>query len=91
MPIFSQQFSIGTVPSLVVSDQGMSQDVHFYNAEKSENDDIFLGGSAGVTISTGHHLAHRTALTVTVGPGDQLWAVSDENDRTLTVLNVRQD
>jgi hypothetical protein len=91
MPVFSAQYSIGTVTSLVVAEQAMAQQVYLYNAQKNENQDIFLGGSAGVLITTGHHLAHSSDLTVTLGPQDQLWAVSDANGRTLTVLNVRQD
>jgi hypothetical protein len=91
MPVFSAQYSIGTVPSLVVAEQAMAQQVYLYNAQKNENQDIFLGGSASVTITTGHHLAHSSDLTITLGPQDQLWAVSDANGRTLTVLNVRQD
>jgi hypothetical protein len=90
-PVFSSQVSVGTVPSLVVTEQAMSQVAYLYNAQKSENQDIFVGGSADVTITTGHHLAHNSDLAVTLGPQDQLWAVSDENGRTLTVLNVRQD
>jgi hypothetical protein len=91
MPIFYNQLSIGTVSSLVISEDDMSQVVHLYNAQKTDNQDIFIGGSASVTITTGHHLAHSSDLTVTLGPQDQLWAVSDANGRILSVLNVRQD
>jgi hypothetical protein len=91
MPIFSSQMSIGTVPSLVVGEQAMSQVAHLYNAQKTENQDIFLGGSASVSITTGYHLAHTADIAVTLGPQDQLWAVSNADGRTLTVLNVRQD
>ena len=91
MPVFSQQLTIGTVPSLVIAEQAMAQQVYLYNAQKTDNQDIFIGGSADVTITTGHHLAHSSDLTVTLGPQDQLWAVSNANGRTLTVLNVRQD
>jgi len=91
MPIFSSQLSIGTVPSLVISEDDMAQVAYLYNSQKTENQNIFIGGSASVTITTGHHLAHSSDLTVTLGPQDQLWAVSDANGRTLTVLNVRQD
>lgn len=91
MPVFSSQLSISTVPSLVVAEQATAQLAYLYNAQKNENQDIFLGGSASVTISTGYHLAHSSDLTVTLGPQDQLWAVSDASGRTLTVLNVRQD
>jgi len=91
MPVFSQQLSIGTVPSLVIAEQAMAQQVYLYNAQKNDNQNIYVGGSADVTITTGHHLAHSSDLTLTLGPQDQLWAVSDANGRTLTVLNVRQD
>lgn len=90
-PVFSSQVTVGTVPSLVVTEQAMAQVAYLYNAQKTENQEIFLGGSADVTITTGHHLAHNTDLTVTLGPEDQLWVVSNANGRTLTVLNVRQD
>jgi hypothetical protein len=91
MSIFYNQLSIGTVPSLVISEDDMSQVAHLYNPQKTDNQDIFIGGSANVTITTGHHLAHSSDLTVTLGPQDQLWAVSDANGRILSVLNVRQD
>jgi hypothetical protein len=91
MPIISSQLSIGTVASLVISADDMSQVVHLYNAQKNDNQDIFLGGSATVSTSTGYHLTHMSDITLTLGPGDQLWAISDTNGRLLTVLNVQQD
>jgi hypothetical protein len=90
-PIFSAQFSIGTVPSLVVTDQASAQVVYVHNEETSQGHKVYLGGSAGVSITTGHHLAPAGDLTLTLGPQDQLWAVADANSRKITLLNVRQD
>jgi hypothetical protein len=90
-PVFSSQMSVGTVPSLVVTEQAMSQVVYIHNEETNQNHEVYFGGSAGVSITTGHHLAPAGDLTLTLGPQDQLWAVADADFRQITLLNVRQD
>jgi hypothetical protein len=91
MPISTAQFTLtaNTARQIVPPDR-MNQQVIVHNHEHSQNREIFIGNS-GVTITNGLHARSTETLYVNIGPGDDLWAVSDDNNVDIHVLVVKQD
>lgn len=91
MPIFHNLYtlSLGT-PVQVVAPQVVPQEVHLHNMTKSSNEYIFIG-TESVSTSNAPHLDPGESVTMTLGPGDSLWAVSDPGGLELGVLAVKQD
>ena len=92
MPITTQQFTLAqNVRQRIVAPDVMSQHVCIHNHEHSLNKEIFIGNST-VTTSTGIHAVATQTSMITIGPGDDLWAISDETGTVaLHVLVVKQD
>lgn len=91
MPISTQQFTIGTAtPTLIVARDVMSQEVLIHNHEHSANSVIYIGNSS-VGTATGLHARATETLKLTVGPNDELYAISNTNNVEIHVLRVRQD
>jgi hypothetical protein len=68
----------------------MNQHVCIHNHEHAANSEIYIGNS-GVTTSTGIHAVATQTSMISIGPGDDLWAVSDTNGVEIQVLVVKQD
>jgi hypothetical protein len=51
---------------------------------------IYLGGSSFVSPSNGVQLAPLTTLTVSLWPGDQLWAATSVGTSNLSVLQTNR-
>jgi hypothetical protein len=47
-------------------------------------------GASDVTTSNGYHIDNAESIQITLGPGDELYAVSDPTDLVLHVLAVKQ-
>jgi hypothetical protein len=92
MPISTAQFTLATgVRQKIVEPDVMSQHVCIHNHEHSLNKEIFIGNST-VTTTTGIHAVATQTSLITIGPGDDLWAISGENGTVaLHVLIVKQD
>jgi len=91
MPLTHNIYTLGTaLATRIVAPQNMSQEVHLHNMTKSSNQYIYLGGAA-VTITNSIHIDPGESLALTLGPGDDLWAVSDPNGLEVGVLVVKQD
>jgi hypothetical protein len=92
MPISTAQFTLATgVRQQIVSPDIMSQHVCIHNHEHSLNKEIYIGNS-GVTTSTGIHAVATQTSMITIGPGDDLWAISGETGTVaLHVLVIKQD
>ena len=91
MAITTQQFTLATgVRQRIVAPDVMSQQVIVHNHEHQQNKEIFIGNS-GVTTTNGLHARATETLSVNIGPGDDLWAVSDDNNVVIHVLVVKQD
>jgi hypothetical protein len=91
MPIMTQQFTLAAdVRQRVVAPDVMSQHVCIHNHEHSQNSEIFIGNST-VTISTGIHAVATQTSMITIGAGDDLWAISDTDGVEMHVLVVKQD
>ena len=91
MPITTQQFTLAeNVRQRIVAPDVMNQQVIVHNHEHAQNKEIFIGNS-GVTTTNGLHARSTETLSVNIGPGDDLWAVSDDNNVVIHVLVVKQD
>lgn len=91
MPIKTAQFTLGSaVRTLIVPNDSMSQDVCVHNHEHSANSTIYVGG-ADVTIANGLHTRAGETGSLTVQPGDELYAISDTGGVEIHVLRITQD
>lgn len=90
MPITQAHHTIGTVAVQIVPADNMAQHVCIHNHEHASNSEIYIGNSQ-VTINNGIHAQPTLTSQLTIGPGDDLWAISDTEDVELHVLVVKQD
>jgi hypothetical protein len=91
MPIVSERHTLSdTTPIKVVSGTTQPQLVQLHNGTKSSNEYIIIGNT-NVTTTTGYHIDNAESIQITLGPGDDLWAVSDPTGLVLHVLAVKQN
>ena len=90
MAIYTAQHTLGTAPVRIVPPSTQPQEVHIHNMTKSSNEYIFLGNS-DVSDTNSIHIDPGESLALTLGPGDDLWAVSDPDGLEVGVLVVKQD
>jgi hypothetical protein len=91
MPISTAQFTLtANTPRQIVPPDRMSQHVCIHNHEHSQNKEIYIGNSS-VTTSTGIHAVATQTSMITIGAGDDLWAVSADTGVQIQVLVVKQD
>lgn len=91
MPITHNLYTLSSgSATLVVAPNTQPQQVYLHNATKSSNEYIYIGTQ---TVGTANsiHLDPGESLTVQLGPGDDLWAISDPNGLKLGVMVVKQD
>lgn len=85
MAIITQAFTIGTVATRIVSKDDNPQHVILHNHEHASNHDIYYGAS-NVTTSNGMHLLETETHQLVVAPGDEIYAISDGDNRAMRVL-----
>jgi hypothetical protein len=91
MPISTAQFTLtADTPRQIVAPDRMNQVIYVHNHEHSNNYNIFVG-KGDVTTTTGLHILATETMTINIGPGDDLWAVSDRTGNEVQVLVVKQD
>jgi hypothetical protein len=92
MPVLTAQFTLATnARQQIVAPDTMSQHVCIHNHEHNLNKEIFIGNST-VTTTTGIHAVATQTSLITIGPGDDLWAISGESGTvSIHVLVVKQD
>ena len=91
MPLSTAQFTLtANVARQIVAPDRMSQHVCIHNHEHSQNSEIYIG-NATVTTSTGIHAVATQTSMITIGPGDDLWAISDTDGVEMQVLVIKQD
>jgi hypothetical protein len=91
MPISTAQFTLtANTPRQIVGPDRMSQHVCIHNHEHNDNKEIYIGNSS-VTTTTGIHAVATQTSMITIGAGDDLWAVSAEDGVEMQVLVVKQD
>jgi hypothetical protein len=92
MPVFTYSYDLAqNVRTLVVPASAQSQEVCIHNHEHSLNKEIFIGNS-GVTTTNGMHAVATQISVITLGPGDDLYAISAESGTVnLRIMVVKQD
>jgi hypothetical protein len=90
MPVYNNQVTLGTAAQIVVPPRNMSQEVHLHNMTKSSNRYIHLG-SQNITLTNSIHIDPGESISLILGPGDDLYALSDPTGLVLGVLAVIQD
>ena len=90
MPIYNNLVTLGATARLVVPPRSMGQEVHLHNMTKSSNEYIHLGGP-GITVNNSVHIDPGESITIQLGPGDDLYALSDPSGLKLGILAVIQD
>lgn len=90
MPIVTSHYSVGLTPVKIVSAATVSQHVCIHNHEHNSSGNVYIGG-ANVSINNGIHAQPTLTSQITIGPGDDLWAVSDTDAQELHILVVKQD
>ena len=75
---------------MVVPPRTMPQEVHLHNMTKSSNEYIHLGPQ-NINLTNSIHIDPGESISLTLGPGDDLYGISDPAGLTLGVLAVIQD
>ena len=89
MPYTSTQVSVGTTKVKIVAPQASRQHVIIHDHDHNSAVDVFIGGS-DVTISNGLHIPKTETIELDIMPGDDLWAVADDDSVELHILAIRQ-
>jgi hypothetical protein len=91
VPIATAQFTLtSNVRQQIVSASTQPQHVCIHNHEHNSNKQIFIGNST-VTLTTGIHAVATQTSMITIGAGDDLWAIAEETGAQIHVLTVKQD
>lgn len=90
MPITTAHYTLTAgVRTKIVSADTMPQHVCIHNHEHSSSSTVYIGGS-DVTVSNGIHAQATLTSQITIGPGDDLWAIADA-EAVLHILVIKQD
>ena len=89
MSIVHRLVTLSGTPAEIVGHDNQPHEVHLHNMSKSGNDYVHVGGSS---VGTGNslHLDPGESMTLTLGPEDRLWAISDPSGVEIGVLDIRK-
>lgn len=91
MPIDIDSYTVGTATAVkVVPADPMEQNALIHNNSTGEAV-IYIGGSDAVTTNTGTLITAEERISVDLGAGDELWAISDTDGINVRVFRVIQD
>jgi len=82
MPVHNDLITLGTAAQLVVPNNNMEQEVHLHNMTL---------GNAEMTVSNSVHIDPGESIQINLGPGDELYALSDPAGLELGILRITQD
>jgi hypothetical protein len=86
MALQTKQVAVGTAAVQILAPSNNPISVILHNGVKSSNEYIWFGGSSAVTTSTGAHLDNAGTYQLVLRPGNSLWAITDDDTKTLHVL-----
>lgn len=91
MPVKTYAYALAQgVRTLVVPANVEPQEVCIHNHEHATSKEIFLGNSS-VTVANGMHAVSTQTSIITLNPGDELYAITDENGgAALRIMVVTQ-
>lgn len=78
---YSRRMTVNSTRQLIVPVDGSAQEVHFHSASGT----CYLGGS-DVTHDNGYQVDNGEKFTMTVHPGDALYAITSAGSVTITLL-----
>jgi hypothetical protein len=91
MPLVSAVFTLSdTTATKIVQPSVMPHRVTLHNMTKSSNEFVHIGGP-GVTDANSIHIDPGETLTITLEPGEELYAVSDPDGLVVGVLDMRKN
>lgn len=91
MPIKTDSYTVGTATAVkVVAADSMEQNALIHNNSTGEAV-IYIGGTDEVTTSTGTLIEAEERISIDLGSGDELWAISDTDGINVRVFRVTQD
>jgi len=90
MPVESSKVNIpnGTAVRIAAADN-MEQDVAISNANADNS--FFIDGTDQVAAATGFPIKAEEALSITLGAGDELWAIAAADGIQANVIIVKAD
>lgn len=90
MPIYSNQFTVGTATAIeIVAPDVEAQEAWIHDHQHSQSTELFIG-NAQVTASTGLHLQSTETEKFLIPPNDALYAISTGGDINVHVMRVTQ-
>ena len=91
MPIQQRVVTLSnTVATEIVGHDNMPHEVVLHNMSKSSNQFVHLG-NASMTLTDSPHMDPMDTLTITLRPGDRLYAMSDPDGIKVGVLDIRKN
>jgi len=88
MSIITGHFSVGTAVVQIASPDDNPQIIMIHNHDHTSSDELFIGPIT-VTAANGFHVPKTETLTVHLGAGDSLFAVSDDQPIIVHVLQTK--
>jgi hypothetical protein len=86
----STSVTLGTAAVQVVAPDNMPHELTLHNASKSSNNYIYLGPNSSITTTNSFHMDNAQTISLTLQPGDELWALSDPTGLKLHIADVRK-
>ena len=90
MPITQTAYSVGTAVVQVAAPDTQPQQVTMHNLEDVTGRKIYIGGP-GLTAGSSIEINSAVYLQMTLGPGDNLYAVTSSGTYQLGVMIQKQD
>lgn len=91
MPIDTDSYTVGTASAvLVVPANNMEQNALIHN-NSTNSANIYIGGTDQVGTATGTLLTPEERISIDLGPGDEVYAISDTDGINVRVLRVTAD
>jgi len=90
MAIVHRLVTLSGTPTEIVGHDNQPHEVHLHNMTKSSNEYIYIGGPS---VGTGNsiHIDPGESITLTLGPEDRLFAISDPSGLDVGVLDIRKN
>lgn len=89
MAIITDRVTLATEPTLIVADDNMSQEVHLHNMSKAALQYVHIGNE-DVSATNSIHIDPGNTLTLTLLPGDPLYAMSDPSGVNLGIIVMKK-
>ena len=91
MSLLNAQYTIAEDTRVkIVSADNMPQEVMIHEGDHASSTTTFIGDSS-VTATTGLHIHNGETLSMTLRPGDELWAFSSQGAPVVHVIQIQKN